>query len=488
MRLAPHSPYLLYNLRRGKSSGQRRSAPRQRGGAVPKLLAALDGLRRTSRGRWATFVIAGAVLVGLLVSARGASGLFIVVALPLALLITAAFTLPARSVGESTEHPTTSDRYDKGAGTILSIVESSLPILRNGLGPTSAGDLVRILFRELDFDAIAITDTERILAYEGAEAEHHLGGDTVATEATRTALQDKQVAVANGPEEIRCAHPGCRLACGVIAPLVVSGKSAGAMKFYRTTRGTISEEDRILAEGLSRLLSTHLELNEIEVQRQMATEAQMRALKAQIHPHFIFNVLNTISSACVVDPQVARTVVLRLSSLLRRTFRIRTESITLQEELALVREYLEIEGIRFPDVISYHEEVDSETMRCLVPVLILQPLVENCIIHGLRGRHIHIILRARLTEQSLRIEVEDDGPGVSDADLAELLDEANDLREGVGIRNTRRRLQALAGEQGGLTVENLAPGLRLIVTLSATRSDSDTRTRRDLAYADSPGR
>ncbi len=367
-------------------------------------------------------------------------------------------------------------------------MESSLPILKTGLGPASAGDLVRVLCRELDFDAIAITDTERILAFEGAEAEHHLGGDLVATEATRAALRDMRVAVAHGPEDIRCPHPGCRLACGVIAPLVVSGKAAGAMKFYRTVRDTISEEDRALAEGLSRLLSTQLELNEIEVQRQMATEAQMRALKAQIHPHFIFNVLNTISSACVVDPQVARTVVLRLSSLLRRTFRIRTEFITLQEELALVREYLEIESIRFPDVISYHEEVDSQTMHCLVPVLILQPLVENCIIHGLQGSHIRIIVRARLAEHTLRIEVEDDGHGLNDAELADLLDESNDLREGVGIRNTRRRLHALAGEQGSLTVENRAPGLRLIVSLPAKRTDSDTRPRRDLAHADSPGR
>jgi len=75
-----------------------------------------------------------------------------------------------------------------------------------------------------------------------------------------------------------------------------------------------------------------------------------------------------------------------------------------------VREYLEIESIRFPDMISYHEEVDSRTMRCLVPVLILQPLVENCVIHGLRGSHVHVILRARLVDDRLVLEVEDDGP------------------------------------------------------------------------------
>ena len=455
---------------------------------MPKIIVALSGLRRTPRGRWTMFAVAGAALVVLLLAARQSSGLFVVAPLALALAIVAVLTLPSGAALARTAPPPTGDRHDERARTILAIVEMSLPILRTGLGPGSAGDLVRVLFRELDFDAIAITDTERILAFQGAEAVHHLGGDLVATEATRTALRDMRVAVAHSPEEIRCAHPGCRLACGVIAPLVVSGKSVGTMKFYRTARDTIGEEDRTLAEGLSRLLSTQLELNEIEVQRQMATEAQMRALKAQIHPHFIFNVLNTISSACVVDPQVARTVVLRLSSLLRRTFRIRTEFITLQEELALVREYLEIESIRFPDVVSYHEEVDSETMHCLVPVLILQPLVENCIIHGLQGSHIRIIVRARLAGQGLRIEVEDDGHGLTDAELAELLDESSDLREGVGIRNTRRRLQALAGEQGNLTVENRAPGLRLIVSLPATRADSDNRTRRDLAPADSARR
>lgn len=459
-----------------------------------KLRAALQGWRQTPNGRWVMFVAVGAVLVALVAVGRGASGWYLTLTLPMVLAITAALTLPARPAPQPTPAtpqppaPATGDESDRLARTILAIVESSLPILRTGLGPASAGDLVHVLFRELDFDAIAITDTERILAFEGAEAEHHLAGDPVATGATRIALRDMRVAVARGPDKIRCAHPGCRLACGVIAPLVVSGNSAGTMKFYRTAPGTISKEDRTLAEGLSRLLSTQLELNELEVQRQMATEAQMRALKAQIHPHFIFNVLNTISSACVVDPQVARTVVLRLSSLLRRTFRIRTEFITLQEELALVREYLEIESIRFPDVISYHEEVESETMRCMVPVLILQPLVENCITHGLRESRIHIVVRARLAEQSLRIEVEDDGPGLSDAELAELLDESNDQHEGVGIRNTKRRLQALPGEQGSLTVERRTPGLRLIVSLPATRADPTTGTRRDLAHADSTGR
>lgn len=454
-----------------------------------KSIAVLIGPRRTARGRWAVFGAAAVLLVGALLLARGASVILFAAAVALALLVLAALVLPGppRSPSPPADGHQ-DDRHDRRARTILSIIESSLPILRTGLNRTSARDLVRVLFRALDFDAIAITDTERILAFEGVEAEHHLAGDPIATEATRTALRDLRVAVACDPEEISCAHPGCRLACGAIAPLVVSGTAAGTIKFYRAVRGTISMDDRSLAEGLSRLLSTQLELNEIEVQRQMATEAQMRALKAQIHPHFIFNVLNTISSACVVDPQVARTVVLRLSSLLRRTFRIRTEFITLQEELALVREYLEIESIRFPDVISYHEEVDSETMHCLVPVLILQPLVENCIIHGLQGSHIRIIVRARLVERALRIEVEDDGRGLSDSDLAALVDETCDLREGVGIRNTKRRLQALAGEQGSLDVERGDPGLRLIVSLPATRTDQDARTRRDLAHADSAHR
>ncbi|MHB9150640.1 MAG: sensor histidine kinase [Thermoleophilia bacterium] len=456
-------------------------------------MAFLRGLRRTARGRWVVFVTAGILFAALILAAGEASGPWLAAAIGLALLLTAALALPSpaasRPLAPSPPRaPNDDDHGDRRVRTLFGIVESSLPILRTGLGPASAGDLVRVLFRALDFDAIAITDTERILAFEGVGAEHHLAGDPVATEATRTALRDLHVAVASDPGEISCVHPGCRLACGVIAPLVVSGKAAGTIKFYRVVRGTISEEDRTLAEGLSHLLSTQLELNEIEVQRQMAIEAKMRALKAQIHPHFIFNVLNTISSACVVDPQVARTVVLRLSSLLRRTFRIRTEFITLQEELALVREYLEIESIRFPDVISYHEEVDSETMRCLVPVLILQPLVENCIIHGLQGSHIRIIIRARLAEQRLQIEVEDDGRGLGDSELAALLDESNDLSEGVGIRTTRRRLQALTGEQGSLTVESGDPGLRLIVSLPATRTELDTHMRRDLAHADGPHR
>jgi two-component system sensor histidine kinase LytS len=328
---------------------------------------------------------------------------------------------------------------------------------------------VRVLFRELDYDAISITDTERILAFEGAESAHHLPGDPVATNATRASLRDCRVTVARSHDDVSCSHPRCRLACGVIAPLVVSGAAVGTVKFYRVAPGAITDADEFLAAGLSRLLSTQLELYEVEVQRRLAAEAQARALKAQIHPHFIFNVLNTISSACVVDPPVARTVVLRLSSLLRRTFRIRTEFITLQEELALVREYLEIESIRFPDMISYHEEVGSDTMRLLVPVLILQPLVENCVIHGLEGSHIHITVRARLHGERLLLDVEDDGRGLTAAELADLMDDGSESREGVGIRNTRRRLQAHIGEQGQITLAVLDPGLRVTLSLAAAR-------------------
>ncbi len=360
---------------------------------------------------------------------------------------------------------------DRLAATILTIVEDSLPILSKGLGPASASELVRVLFRELDFAAIAITDTERILAFEGAESEHHRAGDPIATQATRTALRERRVSVVRSRSDVRCSQPDCCLACGVIAPLLVSQQAVGAIKFYRVTPDAVSEADVFLAAGLSRLLSSQLELHEVEVHRRLAVEAQVRALKAQIHPHFIFNVLNTISSACVVDPPVARTVVLRLSSLLRRTFRIRSEFITLQEELALVREYLEIESIRFPDMISYHEEIGSETVRLLVPVLILQPLVENCVLHGLQGSHIRITVRARVADGRLSIEVKDDGPGLSDVELAALMDEESEVREGVGFRNTLRRLRALAHELGDVAVENLDPGLRVTLTLGAMRED-----------------
>lgn len=469
--------------------------------ALARFAILARSIRCSPTGRWATFVLWGAAFIVLIVAARGGGAAYYAVALPLSVGLTALLTLPtcpapgSSSLPAEITQPAVSrnrasdpepssrsvaapgDRCGNGplrsgnelAATILSIIESSLPILSTGLGPASAAELVHVLFRDLDFDAIAITDTERILAFKGVESEHHLPGDAIATEATRVALRDRRVTVARSRAEVQCSHPGCRLAGGVIAPLMVSREAVGSIKFYRTAPDVMTNDDETLAAGLSRLLSSQLEIYEVEVQRQLAGEAQVRALKAQIHPHFIFNVLNTISSACVVDPQVARTVVLRLSSLLRRTFRIRSELITLQEELALVREYLEIESIRFPDMISYHEEVDSEIMRCLVPVLILQPLVENCIIHGLRGNHIHLILRACLDGDQIRLEVEDDGPGLSDDELARMLDSDWESPEGVGIRNTRYRLQALAGEHSGLCVENRNPGLRVVLRLPMAR-------------------
>jgi two-component system, LytTR family, sensor kinase len=187
-------------------------------------------------------------------------------------------------------------------------------------------------------------------------------------------------------------------------------------------------------------------------------EARLQLLNVQLQPHFLFNALNTIAELVHEDPETADRMIAALSALLRRTLELgATQTIPLRAEVELLDSYLEIQKARFGDRLQVTVRVAEDAQAVQVPVLLLQPLVENAIRHGL-SRHREagrIAVAARREGGSLVVEVTDDGPGAS-------LDE---LREGVGLGNTRARLQALYGDRHRLELANV-PGGGARVTLS----------------------
>jgi two-component system, LytTR family, sensor kinase len=200
-------------------------------------------------------------------------------------------------------------------------------------------------------------------------------------------------------------------------------------------------------------------------QRERASErrlsqAQLEALKSQLHPHFLFNTLNSVASLMHWDVAAADEMVTQLSDLLRETLRHPgTHEITLAEELALVEKYLSIVRVRFEDRLTVIYDVAPETRAALVPHFLLQPLVENALEHGiaLEPGPGWVAIRAGREGDRLRIDVVDDGPG--------LVPHATN-GNGVGLANTRARLAELYGEQQGITLEAAAPrGARVSVTL-----------------------
>jgi two-component system, LytTR family, sensor kinase len=189
--------------------------------------------------------------------------------------------------------------------------------------------------------------------------------------------------------------------------------------------------------------NTRIEMN-LEANQQLLLKARMDALTSQINPHFLFNTLNTVSSLIRFDPDMARGVVLKLSNILRRLLRKHETFVPLREELEFIDDYLDIEVIRFGrDKLQFFKEISPEALDTFVPSMLLQPMVENAIKHGLaprlEGGEIHV--RAHLVDGHLSIEIKDNGMGISPERLREV------YAGGIGISNVNERLRLLYGDQ-----------------------------------------
>ena len=209
------------------------------------------------------------------------------------------------------------------------------------------------------------------------------------------------------------------------------------------------------------------ELRAVELEKQLV-QAQLQTLQMQLNPHFLFNTLHSISSLMHQDTEAADRMIVRLSDLLRAALESSdTQEVTLQKELEILQLYLGIEQIRFGDRLTVKLDIAPDTLDARVPNLILQPLVENAIGHGIEphARPGHIGLRAQRAAGGLTLEVCDNGGG---------LRKDEPVREGVGLSNTRTRLRTLYGENCGVELCD-APGGGLLVRLNLPFRPKDYR-------------
>jgi two-component system LytT family sensor kinase len=188
----------------------------------------------------------------------------------------------------------------------------------------------------------------------------------------------------------------------------------------------------------------------LEEQARLLVEARLAALTSQINPHFLFNTLNSVSSLIRTDPEQARVMVIRLSKVLRRLLRKHEHYSPLRDELSFIDDYLAIEVVRFGEKLRFERDVAENTLDMLVPSMLLQPLVENSIKHGLSSKVEGGTIRIRTwrAEDRLCISVEDDGVGIPEAKLATLLD------GGIGVNNVHERLKVLFGREFRMWIES----------------------------------
>jgi two-component system LytT family sensor kinase len=201
----------------------------------------------------------------------------------------------------------------------------------------------------------------------------------------------------------------------------------------------------------------------LEEQKRLLLEARLDALQRQINPHFLFNTLNSIASLVRMKPELAREMIVKLANILRALLKDHDSYVPLSEELKFTDDYLDIEVVRFgADKLNVKKEIDPRTLGVLVPSILLQPLIENSIKHGLEPRINGgtVTLRSRLDGERVTIEVADDGVGMGNRPATALIRAG----AGIGLKNVQERLDVLYGNQARFSVVS-NPGRGTLVSI-----------------------
>jgi len=352
--------------------------------------------------------------------------------------------------------------YDRIFTPAMQIANKALPFLRMGLNEKTAGKVAEIIKEISGVSAVAITDTENVLAYLGTGYEQHPPGEPIVTQATLDVVRSGKLRILRHKSEFQCTRPNCTCALesAVIAPLTYKGRIAGTVKLYLTQKGDVPDHFVKLAYGMAELLSMQIELAEIDYQSHLAVEARLDALQAQINPHFLFNTLNTIGVLIRTNPELARSLIYRFASYFRYSLKEKGRFVTIREELDFIRNYLILEKARFGNKLHIVQCVDGGLTEQVIPILSVQPLIENSIRHGITPKETPGIVRItvrRLGDDEIEISVADDGVGISPDIMPLVLKPGFGTGSGVGMSNVNERLKMIYGEENGLKIKS-TPG------------------------------
>jgi two-component system LytT family sensor kinase len=343
-----------------------------------------------------------------------------------------------------------SSRAERATFETLHTASLASPPLRAGLTAAGALKASRHLRELLGAPAIAITDGDELLVYDGV-GEHHAGD---AFDHAAATLKDGRTQVL-GPDVVSCELPECPIRHAVVVPLTTDDRVVGSLAAYgdHASAGLVRATQEV-----ARWVDSQLELAELDRSRTLLMEAEVRALRAQISPHFIYNSLTTIASFVRTDPERARELLIEFADFTRYSFRRHGDFTTLAEELRSIDRYLILERARFGDQLQVTLRIAPEVLPVAVPFLCLQPLVENAVRHGLEGKDGvgRITIVAEDAGAECQISVEDDGIGMDPDRLRRIL--AGDAAErsgtgGVGLANVDERLRQVYGDEYGLVVE-----------------------------------
>ncbi len=336
------------------------------------------------------------------------------------------------------------------AQRVLAIAKETLVHLRKGLTPETTKIAAEIILKRSHLDAVSFTDRSVVLTHIGLGAEFHPVGESIKSEITKQVIQHEEYRVG---DHSHTEDSNCPLHSAVVVPIKINHELIGTLKMYKKEVDGISALDVRLAVGLASLFGQQLELAQIEEQQKLLQEAEYHALQAQINPHFLFNALNTISSVIRTSPTQGRELLLNLSSYLRGNLNYSAD-IPLEKELEHIKAYVSIEKARFGEKLHVDFQVDAP-LSLTLPPLTLQPLVENAIKHGVRGKKDGGTVTVLITSDSdgHRISVIDDGVGIEASRVESLLIKS-EKSSSVGLINIHERLMHRYGKELGLKIDS----------------------------------
>ena len=350
---------------------------------------------------------------------------------------------------------------------VLHIAGLAAEPLRAGLTEAAAGKAVRHLRALTGAAGFAITARQQVLAFDG-EGDHHRAQLAAAGERAVAAGRSSVLSSTDLP----CDVVDCAVRGAIVVPLSRSTGAIVALSAGPPAPGLVQATIET-----ARWVGTQVALSELDTSREKLARAEVRALRAQISPHFIYNALTAIASFVRTDPELARELILEFAEFTRYSFRAHGEYTTLAEELRSIDRYLTIERARFGERLQVRLQIAPEVLPVALPFLCLQPLVENAVRHGLSRKPgmgtISIVARDAGAE--CHITVEDDGVGMDPAVLTGSADDSADAGQHVGLTNVDDRLRTVFGDEFGIVVET-APGAGTKVSMRVPKFHAGVRT------------
>ena len=346
-----------------------------------------------------------------------------------------------------------------GMQSALHAATATLPHLRRGLTMTTAARVIPHLRALTGAVAIALADTRSVLAIEGEGREQVRPGDLLSELLDDTG--DNRLRIM---PRLVSSDPTCPLRAAVLAPLTAQDRRVGTLiTFYRSPGRPSSDELRVVEQTAS-LVSAQIELSLLAEQEERLAQAELRALRAQISPHFIYNALAAVAGNIHDRPEEARELLIDFAEFTRYLFRDGRSYVTLAEELEHVERYLRLEQARFRG-LQVSIAIDPATRDAVVPAMSVQPLVENAVRHGIERRagtgRVHLESTVRGGDVELRVS--DDGTGIEPERVPAVLAGAGG---GIGLSNVDGRLRATFGERYALRMDSaLGSGTTVTMTV-----------------------